>query len=154
MTPVSVSLILYGAAALVDATLRRVRGRRMPERLSLDATLRTREFHSLDLHLDRVEMTERRRLRQDLMRYVSGEAGHVVGVWVQQDRVVLQLSDTRLMTLAGVLRPTRSVLRQHTAQDRLRPLRVAGGERWCSILLRSDSGQEIDVSARTVTLTE
>jgi hypothetical protein len=154
VTPVSYSLILFGAAALVEAALGRVRRRRMSERLSLDAAFRTREFRSLDLHLDRVEVLERRRLRQDLTRYVSGEAGHVVGVWVQRDRVVLQLSDKRLMTLAGVLRPTRSALRQHTAQDRLRPLRVAGGDRWCSVLLRSDAGDEIDVSARAVTLTE
>lgn len=154
MTATIILLVLCAALATFGVLVRRARCRRMLTRLSLGSAFAPGDFHNLDLHLDRVDVTERRQLSHALTHYVSGEAGHVVFIWDQRDALVLQLSDGRVMTLAGVLQPTRRLVRQRAAQDQLRPQRLDRDDRWYRVVLRTDEGGEVQVPARMVSITD
>jgi hypothetical protein len=121
----------------------------------LEQVFSPRELRRLNAELERVAAEERVRLAHDVDRYIAGEVGHVVIVSDQpRDVLVLMLSDGRLLTLNGVSRVARGLLLHRVANDRLRPSGVDSNVFSCHLRLRGDSGREMTVSTRTVSLTQ
>jgi hypothetical protein len=145
---------LFGAgvvlALLLIASYRRGKARSDP----LREVFRPRELRRLDAHLNKVGADERARLAHEVSRYVAGEVGHVVVVSDEpRDVLVLLLSDGSLMTLNGVTAVTRGLLLRRATNDKLRPAGVDRNVLSCHLLFRGDSGYEMTISTRTVSLT-
>jgi hypothetical protein len=154
MSPARTCLLVGAALLILFLAVHRIRRRRRTRRDPLSAVFPPLELRRLDAHLDRVGVRELERLTHDIVRYVDGKAGHVVVISdLPHGRIVLELSDGRLMTLNGVTRATRGLLQDRAVNDKLRPSRVDRDDRTCRLVLRAESGYEMNVSTRMVSLT-
>jgi hypothetical protein len=143
------------ALAFLLISTYRGRGESSKDADPLEQVFSRRELRRLNAELERVGADERVRLAHDVDRYIAGDVGHVVIVSDQpRDVLVLMLSDGRLLTLNGVSRVARGLLLHRVANDRLRPAGVDSNVFSCHLLLRGDSGREMTVSTRTVSLTQ
>jgi hypothetical protein len=111
-------------AFVLGCAYRYARVTRQRRRDPVAQLFRSRELQELDVHLNLVAEDERQRLDADVLRYVAGEAGHVVVVSDWRYGIALGLSDGRRIALGGVSRATRKLLAHRVAQDRLRLARV------------------------------
>ena len=139
------AVVLFGA-------YRRTKVFRPRRRDPVAQVFRSRELQELDAHLDRVAVEERHRMDADVLRYVAGEAGHVVVVSDWRYGVALDLSDGRRLALGGVSRVTRRLLAHRVTQDRLRLARVECDGVSYRLTLRGDAGDEIEIFSRRVAL--
>ncbi|MCU1657929.1 MAG: hypothetical protein JWO57_2585 [Pseudonocardiales bacterium] len=146
------AIALVVAASMPAVAVRRRRLRRM----SIDPIARVlgvREFAELDGHLEAVARTERRRLEEELVRYLAGRAGHVVVVRKGRSGIALELSDGRCLALRGISCRALALLDRHTPVDLLRPESVARDALSCRLRLRGLAGPGIDIHARDIALT-
>jgi hypothetical protein len=150
-------LLVVGAATAlaVIATYRYCRRRRRAVvRDPSKAFFRTREMRAFDAELNQVAANELDRLVRDVARYVAGEVGHIVVISdTARGGIVLQLSDGRLMTLNGIAQVTRGELLKRAANDKLRPAHLERDTLSWRLLLRGESGYELRLHTRLVSLT-
>jgi hypothetical protein len=118
----------------------------------LRRVFRRREYRELDGHLERIAVAELRRLEATARRYVAGEAGYVVMVSDSRHGIGLGLSDGHRLELGGVNRSILRLLEQGATEERLRPSRVERVGFAYRLLLRGETGAEMAVFARRVTL--
>jgi hypothetical protein len=118
----------------------------------LRRVFRRREYRELDGHLERIAVAELRRLEVTARRYVAGEAGYVVMVSDSRHGIGLGLSDGHRLELGGVNRSILRLLEQGSTEERLRPSRVERVGFAYRLLLRGETGAEMAVFARRVTL--
>jgi hypothetical protein len=118
----------------------------------LRRVFRRREYRELDGHLERIAVAELRRLEATARRYVAGEAGYVVMVSDSRHGIGLGLSDGHRLELGGVNRSILRLLAQGAVEERLRPSRVERVGFAYRLLLRGETGAEMAVFARRVTL--
>jgi hypothetical protein len=130
----------------------RARTSRRRRRDPVGHLFRSRELQALDAHLDLVAQDERRRLDAAVLRYVAGEAGHVVVVSDWRYGIALDLSDGRRIALGGVSRVTRRLLASRVTADRLRLARVECDGVSYRLTLRGEAGDEIEIFSRRVAL--
>jgi Arc/MetJ family transcription regulator len=138
----------------VHVLLRRLLRRKLRRRIALTSAFRPLEFHRIDARLDWVERIECMRMTVDLSVYLSDRPGHIEASWDHLNRLVMQLSDGRFLTLAGVTPFLPTVLRECLMTDEWYPSRLerdCGGYR---LQLRDTAGREIHVPARLVSLTD
>jgi hypothetical protein len=132
----------------------RVRRRRAAGRDPLTQVFRPNELRSLDAHLDEIAAAELGRIDADVVRYVAGEVGHVV---VVSDRthngIELALSDGHRLTLGVVSATTRKQLQNRATNDKLRPASIERNAFSYLLLLRGETGAEMEIHARRVVLT-
>jgi hypothetical protein len=112
----------------------------------------SRELQELDAHLDQIAVEEQRRLDASVERYVAGEAGHIVVISDFRYGVALELSDGRRIALGGISRVERRILVRRADQDKLRPTRVARDGFSYRLLLRGETGAEVEIYTRRVAL--
>jgi hypothetical protein len=144
----------HAGPTIVHVLLRRLLRRKLRRRLGLSSAFRPLEFHRIDAQLDWVETIERMRMAADLGDYLAGQPGHVEASWDHPNRLVMQLSDGRVMTLAGVTPFLPAVLRHCLMTNKWRPSRLARDYGGYCLLLRDTAGREIHVPARLVSLTD
>ena len=128
------------------------RRRRLGSRDPVARVFQSREMQELDAILDLVAVDELRRLDAEVLRYVAGEAGHVVVVSDWRYGIALDLSDGRRIALGGVSRVTRRMLAQRVPMDRLRLARVEIDGISYRLILRSEAGDELEIFSRRVAL--
>jgi hypothetical protein len=128
------------------------RRRRLGSRDPVARVFQSREMQELDAILDQVAVDELRRLDAEVLRYVAGEAGHVVVVSDWRYGIALDLSDGRRIALGGVSRVTRRMLAQRVPMDRLRLARVEIDGISYRLILRSEAGDELEIFSRRVAL--
>jgi hypothetical protein len=130
---------------------RRRRRRRRATQDALKRVFRRREYRELDARLEHIAVVELRRLEISAKRYIAGDVGYVVVISDSRHGIGLGLSDGRRLELGGV---SRSTLKRLTwaAEERLRPAHVTRDGFSYRLLLRGDSGAEMEVFARRVTL--
>jgi hypothetical protein len=145
-----------GPALIVLAAIYRLLGssrrRRIAARDPLTHVFAPHELRELDAYLDVIAADELRQLDASVARYVAGEVGHVVVISDSRHEIALVLSDGRRLALGGVSRVTRRLLVNRAARDKLRPARVERDGPSYRVLLRSESGAEIEVHTRRVAL--
>jgi hypothetical protein len=90
----------------------------------------------------------------DLGDYLAGRPGHIEASWDHLNRLVMQLSDGRFMTLAGVTPYLPTVLRECLMTDEWHPSRLERDRGGYCLQLRDTAGREIHVPARLVYLTD
>jgi hypothetical protein len=118
----------------------------------LRRVFRRREYRELDGHLERIAVAELRRLEVTARRYVAGEVGYVVMVSDSRHGIGLGLSDGHRLELGGVNRSILRLLAQGAVEERLRPSRVERVGFAYRLLLRGETGAEMAIFARRVTL--
>jgi hypothetical protein len=128
------------------------RRRRLGSRDPVARIFQSREMQELDAILDLVAVDELRRLDAEVLRYVAGEAGHVLVVSDWRYGIALDLSDGRRIALGGVSRVTRRMLAQRVPMDRLRLARVEIDGISYRLILRSEAGDELEIFSRRVAL--
>ena len=111
---------------------------------------RGREFRQLDAHLEAVACEERRRLEEELARYLAGRAGHVLAVSKGPDGIALELSDGCRLALGGVSPRTIELINRRGSMDVLRPESLDHDAFSYRLLLRGAAGAEINVYARSI----
>jgi hypothetical protein len=111
-----------------------------------------RELRELDEALEEFAVAELHRLHANVVRYVSGPAGHVVAISESRHGVSLVLSDGCRLALGGLGMSTRRHLLHRVAKDRFRPARVERDKFAYRVLLRGESGAEIEVHTQRVAL--
>ena len=111
-----------------------------------------RELAELDQALEEIASAELRRLHAIVVRYVSGQAGHVVAISESRHGVELVLSDGNRLALSGLGVSTRRLLHQRVPKDRFRPARIDRDRLAYRVLLRGDTGGEIAVHTQRVAL--
>jgi hypothetical protein len=129
--------------------------RRRHRRAADDALRRVfprREYREFDSHLQRIAVDELRRLEASARRYVAGDVGHVVVVSDSRHGIGLGLSDGHRLELGGVNRSTLRLLERAAAEERLRPAHVRRDGFSYRLVLRGETGAEMEVFARRVTL--
>jgi hypothetical protein len=126
--------------------------RRRNAREPVARAFRQREMRELDEHLNEVARRERRRLEQEVERYLTGAVGHVVTINRSPGGVALELSDGRRLALAGVSRSTLQLLVHRTAEDLLKPTHVYRDVLSYRLRLRGKSGTDIHVYARNIAI--
>jgi len=131
---------------------RNYRQRRLATRDPVAHVFRSPEMQELDAVLDLVAVEERRRLDAEVLRYVAGEAGHVVVISDWRYGIALELSDGRRIALGGVSRVTRRMLAHRVPVDRLRLARVECDGISYRLTLRGDAGDELEIFSRRVAL--
>jgi hypothetical protein len=144
----------HAGPTIVHVLLRRLLRRKLRRRVALASAFRPLEFHRVDSRLDWVERIERMRMTVDLGVYLADRPGYIEASWDHLNRLVMQLSDGRFMTLAGVTPYLATELRQCLMTDEWYPSRL---ERDCGgycLQLRDTAGREIHVPARLVYLTD
>jgi hypothetical protein len=119
---------------------------------SLRRVFRPRELRELDTYLERVAVDELRRLEASALHYVAGDVGYVVLVSDSRTGIGLALSDGHRLELGGVNRSTLRLLEEGATEERLRPSRVERVGFAYRLLLRGETGAEMAVFARRVTL--
>lgn len=145
----------YPLALLAAVALYRLVWRSKHHRSSRDPlahAFRARELREIDAHLDRIAVTEIRRLDASLARYVAGEVGHVVVISESRHGIALGLSDGRRVALGSVSRSTLALLKRRVAADNLRPARVHRDSLSYRLLLRGEAGADIELSTRRLAL--
>ena len=130
---------------------RMLRRRRRAALDVLSGVFRQREYRELDAHLERIAVDELRRLEMSAKRYLAGDVGYVVVISDSRHGIGLSLSDGRRLELGGVSRSTLGRLKW-AAEERLRPAHVTRDGFSYRLLLRGDSGTDMEVFARRVTL--
>lgn len=140
------------AAVVFCCVYRRHRLSRQRRRDPVTHLFRSRELQELDAQLDLVAVDERKRLDADVLRYIAGEAGHVLVVSDWRYGIALDLSDGRRIALGGVSRVTRRLLAHRVTQDRLRLARVECDGVSYRLTLRGEAGDEIEIFSRRVAL--
>jgi hypothetical protein len=149
-------VVLFSPIALVVvATLHGVVARckrRRVARNPLAHVFRARELREIDARLDRIAVAELRRLDARVVRYVAGEAGHLVMVSESRHGVALGFSDGRRLALGSVSRSTLALLKHRVADHRLRPARVHRDSLSYRLLLRGEAGVEIEVGTQRLAL--
>jgi hypothetical protein len=143
----ALALLAFDTAFRVVALFRR-RAPRDPFR----QVFRARELKELDAHLEVIAADEMRRLHVNVVRYVAGNAGHVVGIWDSRHGVALGLSDGRRLALGGISLSTARLLAVRAAEDKLRLAHVERAEFSYRLLLRGEGGAIVEVYARRVAL--
>lgn len=143
-------LALVGLVALFWLLRKYRRGRAVNDPVA-DA-FRARHLRELDAHLDRFAKTEVRRLDASVVRYVAGEAGHVVAVLEPPHGISLGLSDGRRLALGSVSQSTLTLLKHLVAHDNLRPQHVHRDGLSYRLLFRGEAGAEIEVGTRRLVL--
>lgn len=128
------------------------RRRRLASRDPVAHVFQAREMQELDAVLDLVAVDELRRLDAEVLRYVAGEAGHVVVVSDWRYGIALDLSDGRRIALGGVSRVTRRMLAHRVRVDRLRLSRVEIDGISYRLVLRGEAGDELEIFSRRVAL--
>jgi hypothetical protein len=118
----------------------------------LRRVFRRREYRELDARLERIAVDELRRLEISAKRYIAGDVGYVVVISDSRHGIGLGLSDGRRLELGGVSRSTLRQLEWGAAEDRLRPAHVTRDSFSYRLLLRGESGTEMEVFARRITL--
>jgi hypothetical protein len=131
---------------------RRRRRRRSAAANPLTRVFRRQEYRELDGHLERTAVDELRRLEASAQRYVAGDVGYVVAVSDSRHGIGLGLSDGHRLELGGVSRSMLATLEQTAAEERLRPTHVSRAGFSYRLLLRGETGAEMEVFARRVTL--
>jgi hypothetical protein len=142
-------------AVVLGAICRLARNRRRHRLAARDPAVhvfQSREMQELDAILDLVAVDERRRLDADVLRYVAGEAGHVVVVSDWRYGIALELSDGRRIALGGVSRVTRRLLAHRVSMDKLRLARVECDGISYRLTLRGEAGDELEIFSRRVAL--
>lgn len=145
---VTIAIVLGSICRLA----RNHRRRRFAARDPVAHVFQSQEMQELDAVLDLVAVEERRRLDVEMLRYVAGEAGHVVVVSDWRYGVALELSDGRRIALGGVSRVTRRMLAHRVPIDRLRLARVECDGISYRLILRGDAGDELEIFSRRVAL--
>jgi hypothetical protein len=130
--------------------LRRSRRRAPPDPLT--QVFGARELGKLDAHLEQIAADETCRLHANVVRYVAGDVGHVVGIWDSGSGVALRLSDGRRLALGGVSHFTTRLLVKRAAEDKLRLARVELDGFSYRLLLRGEAGATVQIYARRVAL--
>jgi hypothetical protein len=125
--------------------------RRRAKQDGLKRVFRRREYRELDARLERIAVDELRRLEMSAKRYIAGDVGHVVVISDSRHGIGLGLSDGHRLELGGVSRSTLRRLKW-AAEERLRPAHVIRDGFSYRLLLRGESGAEMEVFARRVTL--
>jgi hypothetical protein len=149
---VAVLWVALGVIALGSghcSARKRRRRRATPD--DLTRVFRRREYRELDARLERAAVDELRRLEMSAKRYIAGDVGFVVVISDSRHGIGLGLSDGRRLELCGVSRSTLERL-TWAAEERLRPAHVTRDGFSYRLLLRGDSGAEMEVFARRVTL--
>ena len=111
-----------------------------------------RELRELDQALEEIAVAELRRLHANVVHYVSGHTGHVVAISESRHGVALVLSDGNRLALSGLGVSTRRNLQHRVSMDRFRPTRVDRDRFAYRVLLRGESGAEIEVHTQRVAL--
>jgi hypothetical protein len=138
------------ALGSIYRTARRTQ-RRVP-RDPLTQVFGARELAELDAHLVDCDPLEMRRLHANVVRYIAGGVGHVVGIWDSRHGVALGLSDGRRLALGGVSRFTTRLLVNRAAEDKLRLARVELDGLSYRLSLRGEAGTVVEIYARRVSL--
>jgi hypothetical protein len=149
------AFVLWAALALTALSAghwfaRRRRRRRAPLD-DLGRVFRRREYRELDARLEHLAVDELRRLELSAKRYMAGDVGFVVVISDSRHGIGLGLSDGRRLELGGVSRSTLQRLKW-AAEERLRPAHVTRDGFSYRLILRGDSGAEMEVFARRITL--
>jgi hypothetical protein len=118
----------------------------------LTQVFRRQEYRELDGHLQRIAVEELRRLEVKARRYVAGDVGYVVMVSDSRHGIGLGLSDGHRLELGGVNRSMLSLLARGAAEERLGPAHVGRDAFSYRLVLRGETGAELEVYARRVTL--
>lgn len=111
-----------------------------------------RELRELDQALEDIAVAELRQLHANVVRYVSGHTGHVVAISESRHGVALVLSDGNRLALSGLGVSTRRNLQHRVAKDRFRPASIDRDRFAYRVLLRGESGAEIEVHTQRVAL--
>jgi hypothetical protein len=128
------------------------RSRRRTPRDSLTAALGVRTLKELDAHLEGIAANEMRRIHANVVRYVAGDVGHVVGIWDLRHGIALGLSDGRRLALGGVSHLAGRLLVNRAAADKLRLARVELDGLSYRLVLRGETGTVLEIYARRVAL--
>jgi hypothetical protein len=144
----------FALALVVLATVYRLMraSRRRHGRDPFMRAFHPRELRELDEALEEIAVAELHRLHANVVRYVSGPAGHVVAVTESRHGVALVLSDGRWLALGGLGVSTRRHLLHRVTRDKFRPARVERDKFAYRVLLRGESGSEIEVHTQRVAL--
>lgn len=111
-----------------------------------------RELRELDQALEEIAAAELSRLHANVVRYCSGDTGHVVAISESRHGVALVLSDGNRLALSGLGLSTRRALQHRVSTDRFRPTCVDRDRLAYRVLLRGESGDEIAVHTQRVAL--
>ena len=111
-----------------------------------------RAFAELDAHLERIAVAETRRLHANVVRYIEGDVGHVVGISDWRHGIALGLSDGRRLALGGVSHGTTRLLVNRAAAEKLRLARIELDGFSYRLLLRGEAGAVVEIFARRVAL--
>jgi hypothetical protein len=131
----------------------RGRWRRGAGRDPLTRVFGPKELRALDAHLDEIAAAELGRIDADVVRYVAGDVGHVVVVLDRtHNGIELALSDGRRLTLGVVSASTRKQLQHRATNDKLRPASIERNALSYLLLLRGETGAEMEIHARRVVL--
>jgi hypothetical protein len=149
VTCVALTVIALGAGYW---SARQRRHRRRAAHDALRRVFTRREYREIDCHLERVAVDELHRLELSARRYVTGDVGYVVVISDSLHGIGLGLSDGRRLELGGVNRSMLELLERGAAAERLRPALVTRDAFSYRLTLRGETGAEIEVFARRVTL--
>src|SRR2546421_1732650 len=130
-------------AIATSAIAARYRQKRRAARDPMARAFRARELAELDAHLEAVAREEIRRLEDELARYLSGRAGHVVVISKAPNGVALELSDGRRLALRGISLRTIELLNRSSPMDILSPESFDRDGLSCRLLLRGIAGAKI-----------
>ena len=146
-----VALAFVGLSAGYWAARKRWHRRRAAHD-TLRRVFRRREYREIDSHLEQVAVDELRRLEMSARCYIAGDVGYVVVISDSRHGIGLGLSDWRRLELGGVNRSMLGLLERGAAEGRLRPALVTRDGFSYRLTLRGETGAEIEVFARRVTL--
>jgi hypothetical protein len=120
----------------------------------LARVFRPDELRELDAYLDEIAAAQLRQIDADVVRYVAGDVGHVVVVADHRHGgIALALSDGHRLTLGVVSGATRKQLLHCATRDKLRPASIERNALSYLLLLRGETGAEMEIHARSVVLT-
>jgi hypothetical protein len=149
-----ITALILVALASTYLRIERVRQRRHAARDPLAGVFRPGELREFDAHLDEIAAAQLHQMDADVVRYVAGDAGHVVVVSNQRHGgIALALSDGYRLTLSVVSWAARKELLQRAGRDKLRPASIQRNALSYLLLLRGETGVELEIHARTVVLT-
>ncbi|MDQ1731610.1 MAG: hypothetical protein QOK10_1769 [Pseudonocardiales bacterium] len=150
--------ILYTGLAIIAAgttysVLTRYRRIRLGSRFDMVQAFGPKEFAEFDAQLEAIAREELRRLEDELVQYLAGQAGHVVVISRGRHGITLELSDGRRLSVRGVSHRTVELLNRCAQSDVLRPESFDRDAVLHRLLLRGLAGAEIEISARNIALT-
>ena len=110
------------------------------------------EMWELDDHLNQIAEMEQHRLDATVARYVAGVAGHVVKISDSPEGLALGLSDGWRLVLGTVSRSKLDALRLRAGETRLYPARFERRTSFYRLVLRGETGADVELTTRRVAL--